>query len=259
MIQECFRHVRGIGPKTASLLNERGFASWDDCLGREQELPFNGGRRKRFIQEMRLSREALQKNDIGYFISAFPKAEHWRILARYFNSATFVDVETTGLSRYFNHATVITAFHNRAIHTFRYGENLDEFLILADDAELLATFNGNCFDIPFLEKTFNVPSIHCPHIDLRWIAWHRGYSGGLKYIERGMGMRRPAFLDGIDGFEAVGLFHQWQVGDAGAGETLARYCAADTIATYLVAERLLVEAGCRIELSDPKEMYTLIS
>ena len=43
MIQECFRHVRGIGPKTASLLNERGFASWDDCLGREQELPFNGG------------------------------------------------------------------------------------------------------------------------------------------------------------------------------------------------------------------------
>jgi uncharacterized protein YprB with RNaseH-like and TPR domain len=258
LIQECFRHVRGVGPKTALLLNERGFISWDDCAGREHELPLNGERRTRFIMEMQQSARALEENDIGYFISSFPTSEHWRILARYFRSATFIDVETTGLSWHTSHASVITALHRGGMHAFKYGENLEAFLDLAEEAELLVTFNGNCFDIPFLERTFNIPSICCPHIDLRWVAWHRGHSGGLKCIERGMGLGRPSYLEGIDGLEAVDLFNRWMTGDAHAMETLVRYCAADTISTYLLAERLLAQSGCGIKLSDPSRMYGMI-
>jgi hypothetical protein len=252
-------HVRGIGPKTAALLNDRGFSSWEDCFNRKQELPFNGKRRNRFIQELELCTQALQRDDIDYFISAFPTAEQWRILARYLKSAVFIDVETTGLSWHYGHISVIAAFQGGAIQSFRYGENLDEFLGLVDNSELLVTFNGNCFDIPFLERSFNLPEITCPHIDLRWIAWHRGYSGGLKYIEREMGIRRPVSVDGIDGFEAVDLFHRWQRGDLQARQTLIRYCAADVISTYLMAERLLAECGCSTGLSDPAGAFEMIS
>jgi uncharacterized protein YprB with RNaseH-like and TPR domain len=259
LIHGCFTHVRGIGPKTAALLEESGFSSWDDCLNRIDELPFNGTRRKRFISELEQSVQAFHGEDIGYFISSFSTSEQWRILARYFKSAAFIDVETTGLSWHYCHASVIAAFHNGAIHSFRYGENLDEFLDLVENAELLVTFNGNCFDIPFLEKTFNIPAINCPHIDLRWIAWHRGRRGGLKQIERAMGIRRPACVEGVDGFEAVDLFYRWQQGDLEARQTLIRYCAADVLSTYLLAERLLAEHGCSIESSDQAGLFEMIN
>jgi uncharacterized protein YprB with RNaseH-like and TPR domain len=258
LIQGCFSHVRGIGPKTAALLARNGFSTWEDCFSREHELPFNGDRRKRFIQEIRRCEQALHGDDVRYLISAFPTSEQWRILARYFGSATFVDVETTGLSWHYCHASVIAALYRGEVHTFRHGENLDEFLKLADDSELLVTFNGNCFDIPFLERTFSVPSLPCPHIDLRWIAWHRGYTGGLKLIEREMGITRPRSVEGIDGCEAVDLFYRWQQGDAESRAILLRYCAADVLSTYLLAERVLFDYGCRKELSDPATVFELL-
>ena len=251
MIRECFRHFRGIGPRTDELLKANGFASWDDCPGRADDLPFGGARRERFFSEIERCVRALDEDDIEFFVKAFPTAEHWRILGRYFHRATFLDVETTGLAWQFSHASVISAYRAGRMFNYVYGENMDDFLNLAEDSELLVTFNGNSFDIPFLEKTFNVPSLGCPHVDIRWIAWHRGYRGGLKQIERQLGIMRPPSVEGIDGFEAVNLFYRWQGGDLPARDTLVRYCATDVLATYLAAERLLGECGCDVGLSDP--------
>lgn len=254
MIHECFRHFRGVGPRTDQALRTGGFSNWGDCHGRRQDLPFSGSRRDRFLQEIERSARALEEEDIEFFVKAFPTAEHWRILGRYFHRATFIDMETTGLAWQFSHASVISAYHNGKMSNFVYGENLDDFLALVDQSELLVTFNGNSFDIPFLEKTFNIPTLGCPHVDLRWIAWHRGYRGGLKQIERLLGIHRPPSVDGIDGFEAVNLFYRWQGGDPAARDTLVRYCATDVLTTYLVAERLLNECGCSVGVSDPAAM-----
>ena len=111
MIRGCFRHCTGIGPKTAEVLCGCGFTSWDDCISKEDELPFKGKRRKRFIDEIRKSDGALDSHDLRYFTAAFPAAEQWRILNDYFSSAVFIDVETTGLSRYSCHVSVIAAYH----------------------------------------------------------------------------------------------------------------------------------------------------
>jgi uncharacterized protein YprB with RNaseH-like and TPR domain len=230
--------------------------SWDDCLTREEDIPFNGKRRKRLIDDIQKSLIALDSHHIDYFTAAFPAAEHWRILGNYFDRAAFIDVETTGLSRHSCHASVIAAFHKGQMHSFVYGENLDDFLLLVDDAGLLVTFNGNCFDIPFLERTFNLPKIGRPHVDLRWIAWHEGYRGGLKSIERQLGIRRPPHIEGIDGFEAVDLFFQWQRGDASSRHRLVSYCRADVCSTYLIAERILVEHGCRMTQTEPDDLFS---
>jgi uncharacterized protein len=236
-------------------LNDSGFFSWDDCLSREESIPFNGKRRMTLLDDIRNSMCALDSHDIDYFTVSFPTAEHWRILGNYFHETTFIDVETTGLSWHNSHASVIAAYHRGEMYSFVYGENLDDFLSLADDAELLVTFNGNCFDIPFLEKTFNIPSIGCPHVDLRWIVWHRGYRGGLKSIERQLDIRRPPRIDGIDGFEAVDLFFQWQRGDESSKHRLISYCKADVLSTYLVAERILQQSGCQIEPTNPDDLF----
>ena len=237
MISEVFTHCPGIGPKTEKKLKRNGIASWDDLLHADH-IPFSGERKKRITDTVAKSLEAHKKGDIGFFISSFPVREHWRILREYFHAATFFDIETTGLSWYESHATVISAFHRGELRTFVHGKNLDDFLQLCDESRLLVSFNGNCFDMPFLEHTFNVPALG-QHVDLRWIAYHAGYRGGLKIIEKSLGIERPREISCIDGFEAVNLYHRWMAGDDSSLATLIRYCSADAVAAYLVARKLI--------------------
>ncbi len=239
MIDRLFQHCRGVGPGTEARLSSLGFHTWDDCLNNPGELPFRQRKLELFLKTLAESRDALLLDDIGRLIKLFPVREHWRILFHYFHKATFFDMETSGLSLYYNHPTVIVALHRGELMTFRYGENLEDFIELLDETELVVTFNGSSFDVPFLERAFHVPLDDIPHIDLRWVAYHRGHTGGLKSIEAEFGLARVPEICGIDGYEAVMLFDRWQEGDSTAGENLVRYCRADVIATCITAGLIL--------------------
>jgi uncharacterized protein YprB with RNaseH-like and TPR domain len=52
--------------------------------------------------------------------------------------------------------------------------------------------------------------------------------GGLKHIEREVQIARETDVVGLDGWEAVRLWHQWCAGDEAARDLLLRYNAADT-------------------------------
>lgn len=240
MIDQLFLHCPGIGPKSEKQLKESGFKTWDDCLKDSTELPFSGKKRDALLQTLQESKEAYQSHDLEYLIDTFPTREHWRLLAEYHKEATWFDIETSGLSAYDSEVTVISAYRNGRVQSFVYEENLDDFLTLVDDSNLLISFNGNSFDVPFLVQFYNLPDIGCPHIDLRWIAYHQGLDGGLKSIERQLGVQRPGNLSDIDGFEAVRLFHRWQRrGDLRARNKLVQYCEADAIATYRVTQEIV--------------------
>ncbi len=255
MIDQTFLHCPGVGQKTEARLKSLGFLSWQDCLDRPAELPFSHSRKRLFLQEIQASLTALQNQDLTYLSCHLPPREHWRILAQYFPEATFFDIETTGLSSYDSFTTVIAAYHQQELHTFVYEENLEDFLQLVDQSKLLVAFNGNSFDIPFLENSFNIPTIGCPHIDLRWIFYHQGYGGGLKVIEKQLAIRRPATVRNIDGHEAVLLFDRWQRGDSNARIKLIRYCQTDVLATYLTAGRLLKKIGFNFPLPAAEELF----
>ena len=255
MIDQTFLHCPGVGQKTEARLKSLGFLSWQDCLDRSNDLPFSHSRKQLFLHAIENSLAALQKMDLAYLSCHLPTREHWRILAQYFPEATFFDIETTGLSSYDSFTTVIAAYHKQELQTFVYEENLGDFLQLVDQSKLLVAFNGNSFDIPFLEKSFNIPVIGCPHIDLRWIFYHRGYTGGLKAIEKQLAIHRPAAVRSVDGREAVLLFNRWQSGDSSARIKLIRYCQTDVLATYLSAGRLLQKIGIIYPLPTTKELF----
>ena len=258
MINQTFLHCPGIGLKTEERLKASGFECWQDCLNHPELLPFKGNKQKQFLLEIEKSQLALKNHDLGYLVEALPTREHWRILGEYFKQATFFDIETTGLSSYDSMITVITAFHQGKLHTFLFQENLADFLNLVENSTLLVAFNGNSFDIPFIENEFNIPSIDCPFVDLRWICYHEEYRGGLKSIEKQLYIKRPQEIEGVDGFEAVSLFLDWQNGDFSAKKKLIDYCQADVLCTYLVAQQLLLDMGYEFPYLSPGELFQFI-
>ncbi len=258
MIDQTFIHCTGIGPKTEKRLKSLGLLSWSDCLKTPDSLPFGGQRRDQFLEQLEASRVALEKDDIGYLVKQLPSKEHWRILADYFDQATFFDIETTGLSSYDSIITVIVAYQKGQLHTFLFQENLDDFLEMVENSSLLVAFNGNSFDIPFVENAFNIPDIGCPFIDLRWICYHLGYRGGLKSIEKELYIKRPQEIASIDGFEAISLFLDWQKGDQQAKEKLVRYCKADVLSTYLVAQQIISDLEINLQFIDQAKLFSTI-
>lgn len=259
MIENTFVLCDSIGPKTDLKLKALGFQNWQDCLENPKALPFQGERKDRFIRDLVNSQEALEFQDLHFFMKRLPQREHWRILADFYPQATFFDIETSGLSPYDSHATVITAYGQGKLDTFVYQENLDDFLELAENADVLVTFNGNSFDIPFLLSHYNIPDIGSAYIDLRWISYYEGYHGGLKKIEQELNIQRPAELIGVDGFEAVMLWEQWkEQQDQNAREKLIAYCQADTIATCLVADQLLWQKRLLSKPLNPQQLFAKI-
>ena len=117
---------------------------------------------------------------------------------------------------------------------------LTTFLDLLDDVTLLSSFNGSTFDVPRVLDAFHIPSLPCPHLDLRWLCFHRELRGGLKEIAARMRIRRPDELRQADGELAIRLWKRWEhFQDTAARELLLRYAASDVLLLVALADRLL--------------------
>ena len=91
----------------------------------------------------------------------------------------------------------------------------------------MVTFNGRCFDIPFIREHFPELQMEQFHIDLRFVLASLGYRGGLKRIESELGLKRDNSIMDVDGFEAVRLWHKYQRGNEEALTKLTSYLSAD--------------------------------
>jgi hypothetical protein len=109
------------------------------------------------------------------------------------------------------------------------GKNLDAFEIALSSYPLVVTFNGSCFDLPVIRRSFKDISLPPAHIDLRFLLGRLGYRGSLKRIEQEVGVGRDAGVRGMGGIDAVLLWHAYQWGDDSALERLIRYNTADIV------------------------------
>ncbi|MBO4551675.1 MAG: ribonuclease H-like domain-containing protein, partial [Candidatus Methanomethylophilaceae archaeon] len=106
-------------------------------------------------------------------------------------------------------------------------ETLQEAL---DGSKMLVTFNGKCFDVPVLRYSFPNVDLDIPHFDLRYGCGRIGLKGGLKPIERMLGITRADEIHDVDGEEAVRLWMNWEKrGDSESLRILTEYNRADTI------------------------------
>jgi hypothetical protein len=114
------------------------------------------------------------------------------------------------------------------ISHYVYGRNLEDFLDDVSNYDVLVTYNGLCFDIPFIERSFGV-KLPQAQIDLRFVLKSLGYTGGLKGCERSVGLDRQD-LKGVDGYFAVLLWRDFESkNNEKALETLIAYNVLDAV------------------------------
>ena len=235
MLRQTFCHVPGIGIKAEQKLWAAGVVSWDAVDGAGGVL--GAGRREQLLRHLEESHRQLAGSNPGFFAATLPPAEHWRLYAEFRDSVAYLDIETTGLGGPADHITTIALYDGRTIRHYVHGRNLAEFARDIRDYRLLVTYNGKCFDLPFLRAAFGIP-LEQAHIDLRYVLAGLGYKGGLKVCERRFGLDRGDLAD-VDGFFAVLLWHEYRRrGDPDALETLLAYNIRDVVNL----EPLLVKA-----------------
>lgn len=209
MIQHTFIHIQGIGEITEKKLWEKGFQTWDDFLDNHQESGLEDQTSKAIIEQVHLSKKALLSYDHNFFENCFPNREKWRLFEYFKDYVGYLDIETTGLSPWDSDITVIGLYDGKKEQAFIMGDNLHEFAEKIAKYKVIVTFNGARFDLPFIKQTLGV-RLDQIHIDLRYPLKRLGYFGGLKAIERTLGIDRPGDLKEVDGFEAVRLWFDYQ-------------------------------------------------
>jgi uncharacterized protein YprB with RNaseH-like and TPR domain len=229
MLRNTFIHLPGVGAQRERALWQRGILDWDSFLAAAAEGHLPERVYKSAVPLVRQSVEAVVGGDAAFFHGRLPSREMWRLYPEFAEGALFLDIETTGLSPAYNEVTVIGALGGGRLALFVGGVNLDQFPAYVAGFPLLVTFNGSQFDVPFLRAHFPQARLDQAHIDLRFVLASLGYRGGLKAVERSLGLARDATIEGVDGFEAVWLWHRWRRGDRKALRKLLLYNLTDVV------------------------------
>jgi uncharacterized protein YprB with RNaseH-like and TPR domain len=128
----------------------------------------------------------------------------------------YLDIETTGLSPQCDELTVVgisTDGIGLGELTQLVGDDItaERVLDAVQGVDFLYTYNGSRFDLPFIKARLGIDlGQGLQHRDLMYDCWARGLYGGLKVVERALGVRRT--LPGLNGLEAVRLWYRYRAG-----------------------------------------------
>ncbi len=156
----------------------------------------------------------------------------------------YLDIESTGLYPTYDEITVVgvhltNGVDARFAQLVGEGINADSLLEALQGAATIYTYNGSRFDLPFIRYRLGVDLAKLlSHRDLMYHCWRKNLYGGLKCVERQLGIGRQ--LCGIDGYEAVRLWWRYVNGsDKNALRTLLEYNREDVMNLKTLKERLL--------------------
>jgi len=227
MLENTFCHIPGVSVRLEQMLWEAGIHSWD-CLRLTTGLPLSAQKLGVVKEHLELSAQHLAESNPRYFFDHLPSRHHWRLFPAFRHNTAYLDIETTGLGGPEDHITTIALYDGKKVYHYVHGENLGDFGDDISRYDLLVTYNGKCFDVPFIKKNLGIP-ITGVHIDLMHVMRSLGITGGLKGCERKLGLDRKE-LEGVDGYFAVLLWHVYvKNGNKAALETLLAYNIEDVV------------------------------
>ena len=227
-LASSFSFIPGVGSKTEELLWLKGIFTWDDAISMLDVTGITRSKKDVIEEYLLKAFDAVERNDIDFFATNLPKVDHWKLYECFKDNTVFLDIETSGLSLYYDYITLVGTSNQYSQAFFLKDNNFKELNDHLINCQILVTFNGTTFDVPFLKKEF--PGLQLPsvHLDLRYLLRSVGMPGPLKVVEKRLGIERPNSLSEMNGREAVVLWRRFLNGDDGALETLLEYNTYDT-------------------------------
>jgi uncharacterized protein YprB with RNaseH-like and TPR domain len=150
-------------------------------------------------------------------------------------SSAFLDIETSWQRT----ITIIGIYKSGEGTTQLVAPEINRraLLDLLAGVDRIFTYNGTGFDLPLIERRLGVNLLHyVPHQDLMYDCWKHKLKGGLKAVERTLGIHRDT--DGVDGLQAMKLWAAYEAGDRDALELLRRYNREDCENLEIIAHKL---------------------
>jgi hypothetical protein len=235
MLSHTFCCFRGLSPDAERRLWREGCLTWDH-LPRLAHRLVSARKVPVLLAQLPLLRAALDGRVADVFLKRLPTGHRARLWPEFGRGMGFLDVETTGLERC-DEITVIGLHVGGVLHQFVRGRNLEDFVRVWRQVETLVTFNGAAFDLPRVTRAFGLTTTP-PHLDLRAESRAHGLVGGLKEIERNLGIVREEIETGGGALAAEWWTRHAQQGDAEALDRLLRYNARDTLSLLSLTEHL---------------------
>ncbi|MFC1934769.1 ribonuclease H-like domain-containing protein [Chloroflexota bacterium] len=156
----------------------------------------------------------------------------------------YLDIETTGLSPTYDEVTVIGIYicNGEASEvTQLVGKDIISQSILEalEGASIIYTYNGSRFDLPFIHRVLGINLAQLfTHHDLMYNCWTNNLYGGLKAVERQLGIERH--LKDMNGYEAVRLWWRYiESFDLDALNKLLEYNKEDVVNLKTLRVKLL--------------------
>lgn len=240
VLTASFIFAKGLSEELERALWAKGIISWDVLRQYPDEAVaiLGDSRTRKLVEQVAEAQAALTRGDAAWFKANWPERESWRLWKGFadLDRIAFVDIETTGLTPGYDQITVIGLADGSKATAYVAGrpqpgdEPLERFREAIKTYLLMVTFNGTSFDLPFIEKSFREANFKfaLPHLDVMLPARSIGLQGGLKDMEKQVGIVRPADIKDMRGVEAIQLWGQWKnAGDLAAYRRLTTYCKAD--------------------------------
>jgi hypothetical protein len=211
MLQESFVVLRGVGRATEKRIRSLGIRDWDDFRASPAVPGLSKARKVAMDSHLGALEKCLERGDSRVLFDALPAADRWRLYPDFRENAAFLDIETTGLD-IGSDVTVVGIFLRGTYTPLIRGVSLSSQAIgrALRPASIIITFNGGSFDLPMLRAAFPSLGLDMPHIDLRHLAPRAGIRGGLKKVERLLGIRRADEIKMLCSHDAAYLWRIWE-------------------------------------------------
>lgn len=236
MLRQTFIHISGIGHETEASLWKQGCNSWSHYLEDLRRFKIGSADREFVRKQLLSSVTSLETGRHQFFARGLGIKEAWRAFPEFRSSCVYMDIETDG-GQNGAAVTMIGLYDGSTFQCLVKGDNLENFRDIISNYSMIVTFSGGQFDLPVLQRRFQGLRFDQIHIDLCPTLRRVGMTGGLKKIEKELGIMRDPEVDGLNGYDAILLWRRFERNhDDRALERLIAYNREDVVNMERLAE-----------------------
>jgi len=120
-------------------------------------------------------------------------------------------------------------YDGKRVEQYVTGHNIWLLNDTMKEYDVVVTYAGARFDLPVLKRAFHNLALPPIHLDLLPLCQKLGLKGGLKRVEKLLGLPRSPETEGLTGWDAVKLWQQHLAGDSQALPLLLKYNQFDIV------------------------------